>query len=290
MKKVCLFALVLLSIINTNGQTVASEVQKSYAIFEKDPQLKYASSSLYIIDAKTVKVIFEKNSQMGLSPASTQKVITAASALALMGTDFRYETKFYNALSVSSPGTNDLLVVGSGDPSFGSWRYGSTKEDVIFKEIAKAVKEKKINGFNGSVVVNNFLIDNEGIPNGYNWVDIGNYYGAGHYRLNWRENQYDISFKTKETGLSEIAEIKPSIPEVVFDNQITAGKKGSGDNAYIYFTPGSDKLVINGTVPPNENAFTISGAVPDPARFFASHLINYLNETDIGVEVKNGYQ
>ncbi|MBA2500310.1 MAG: D-alanyl-D-alanine carboxypeptidase/D-alanyl-D-alanine-endopeptidase [Chitinophagaceae bacterium] len=290
MKKVCLFAFVLLNMAQAGAQTVTSKLEKAYAVFEKDEQLKFASASLYVINAKTGAVVFDKNSQVGLSPASTQKVITAASAMALLGPEFRYETNFYNALSIQSPAENNLLVIGSGDPSFGSWRYTATKEEQVFKQVANAVKEKNITGFNGSVIVNDFLIDHEGIPNGYNWVDIGNYYGAGHYRLNWRENQYDIAFKTGEKGLSEIASVKPAIPGVVFDNQVTAGKKGSGDNAYIYFKPGSEKMVIRGTVPPNEKAFTISGAVPDPSKFFATQLMEYFNQPSIQLPVKNGYQ
>lgn len=290
MKKVCLFVLVLLSVAQLGAQTVSSKLMKAYALFEKDEQLKFATASLYVINAKTGAVVFDKNSRLGLSPASTQKVITAATAMAMLGNEFRYETNFYNALSIETPQENNLLVIGSGDPSFGSWRYAATKEDHVFTQLTNAIKEKKITGFNGSVIINDFLIDNEGIPNGYNWVDIGNYYGAGHYRLNWRENQYDIAFKTGEKGLSEIASVKPAIPGVDFDNQVTAGKKGSGDNAYIYFIPGSEKMVIKGTVPPNEKSFTISGAVPNPSKFFATHLIEYLEKPSTGLKVKNGYQ
>lgn len=290
MKKVCLFALFLVSLAHLGAQTVSGKLGKAFAMFEKDEQLKFASASLYVINAKTGAVVFDKNSQVGLSPASTQKVITAVTAMALLGPEFRYETNFYNALSIQSPAENNLLVTGSGDPSFGSWRFAATKEEEVFKQLSKTIKEKKINGFNGFLIVNDFTADVDGIPNGYNWGDIGNYYGAGHYRFNWRENQYDLAFKTSDKGLSEIASVKPTVPGVFFDNQVTTGKKGSGDNAYIYFMPGSEKIVVKGTVPPNEKAFTISGAIPDPSKFFASHLINYLEQPSIQLKIQKGYR
>jgi D-alanyl-D-alanine carboxypeptidase/D-alanyl-D-alanine-endopeptidase (penicillin-binding protein 4) len=41
-----------------------------------------------VINAKTGDVVFDKNSQVGLAPASTQKIITAATAFDLLGKDY----------------------------------------------------------------------------------------------------------------------------------------------------------------------------------------------------------
>src|SRR5687768_17200527 len=57
------------------GQTVEQKIQRAYAAFAKDDQLKFAISSLYVVDAKTGKVVFDRNSKIGLAPASTQKII-----------------------------------------------------------------------------------------------------------------------------------------------------------------------------------------------------------------------
>ena len=56
------------------GQTITQKLQKAFTTFEKDSQLKHAISSLYVIDANTGQVVFDKNSQIGLAPASTQKL------------------------------------------------------------------------------------------------------------------------------------------------------------------------------------------------------------------------
>ena len=76
------------------AQKVAQKLQKAFQQFENDSQLKHAISSLYVIDAKTGQVVFDKNSQVGLAPASTQKIITAATAFELLGRDFGYKTFF----------------------------------------------------------------------------------------------------------------------------------------------------------------------------------------------------
>src|SRR6185436_16105207 len=122
----------LLLVAGSFGQTVTQKLQKAFYAFEKDSQLKHAISSLYVIDANTGQVVFDKNSQIGLAPASTQKIITSVTAFELLGRNYRYQTKF------ASQG-NNLLIVPSGDPTFCSWRWKSTSEDSIIKKLLIAL-------------------------------------------------------------------------------------------------------------------------------------------------------
>lgn len=57
------------------AQTVSQKMQKAFQQFESDSQLRHAISSLYVINAKTGEVVFEKNAQVGLAPGSTQKLL-----------------------------------------------------------------------------------------------------------------------------------------------------------------------------------------------------------------------
>ncbi len=52
----------------------------------------------------------------------------------------------------------------------------------------------------------------------------------------------------------------------------TSAKKGSGDNAYIYFPLNKEFGYVRGTIPVNENKFSISGAMPHPADQLAATL------------------
>src|SRR5689334_22140687 len=94
MKRILFVVFCLLFIIVANAQNVSQQLAKAFAQFENDPQLKAAIASLYVIDNKTGKVVFEKNAGIGLAPASTQKVITSVTAYELLGKGFRYKTEF----------------------------------------------------------------------------------------------------------------------------------------------------------------------------------------------------
>ncbi|MES2882624.1 MAG: D-alanyl-D-alanine carboxypeptidase, partial [Bacteroidota bacterium] len=119
--------LVFLLPVNATAQTISTKLQKAFTGFENDEQLSSAVSSLYVIEAKTGKVVFEKNGMVGLAPASTQKIITAATAYELLGKEFRYKTEFGY---INNTQQNDpLFIRGFGDPTFGSFRFADTKPE-----------------------------------------------------------------------------------------------------------------------------------------------------------------
>jgi serine-type D-Ala-D-Ala carboxypeptidase/endopeptidase (penicillin-binding protein 4) len=255
-----------------SAQTVSQRLQKAFTSFEKDEQLKHAISSLYVIDAKTGEVVFDKNSQIGLAPASTQKIITAATAFELLGKEYRYNTKFGYTGSISGRRLQgSIFVFPSGDPTLGSWRYNSTKEGDVIARVLNKIKALKIDTADYFLLIKGEKFEAGNIPDRWIWQDIGNYYGAGSSAFNWRENQYDLILRSgSEIGSRvEIAGIEPDLynPYEIISH-VTAAAKGSGDNAYIYLPSNGGKGIITGTIPVNENAFRISGAMPDPASEF----------------------
>jgi serine-type D-Ala-D-Ala carboxypeptidase/endopeptidase (penicillin-binding protein 4) len=113
------------------GQTTASRLEQAFGQFESDGQLKHALVSFYVVNAKTGDVIFDKNSQTGLAPASTQKIITSVTALEIMGKDYRYKTSFG---ITEYEGQKALYIRPSGDPTLGSWRWENTKDKAIIPD------------------------------------------------------------------------------------------------------------------------------------------------------------
>jgi serine-type D-Ala-D-Ala carboxypeptidase/endopeptidase (penicillin-binding protein 4) len=66
-KRLIVVTVYVLLVDGTYAQTINQHLQKAFQQFEKDAQLKYAISSLYVIDATTGKVVFDKNSRIGLA-------------------------------------------------------------------------------------------------------------------------------------------------------------------------------------------------------------------------------
>jgi len=271
-KKVAISVCFSLLTFNFFGQTITQKLQKAFTVFEKDSQLKHAVSSLYVIDANTGQVVFDKNSQIGLAPASTQKIITSVTAFELLGKDYKYKTEF--GFYPDDIPVGPITVKSSGDPSFGSWRYSGTKPDTILSHLIEKAK-KYGRGYSAMFQIDNFNFETQMMPNGWIFEDIGNYYGAGAGSLNWKENQFDLYLKSSSKigdsvhVVSVNAKNKADLP---FVSELKSARKGSGDNAYIYLPVGSNTYIVRGTIPVSENNFKISGAIYDAPGYFSFEL------------------
>ena len=270
MKKFIFVSVCWLMVAGSFAQTVNQKLQKTFQQFEKDPQLKHAISSLYVINAKTGKVVFDKNSQIGLAPASTQKIITSATAFELLGKDYRYKTEF----GIDNKSASILYIIGNGDPTLGSPRWNETRDNEIIKRIIHSIP-KTVTEFS-AVIIDNQKWEFGNIPDGWIWQDIGNYYGAGAGKFNWRENQYELIVKSgKNIGDPvQIVNTDPELFHYELNSQIISAGKGSGDNAYIYFPLNGKAGMVKGTIPINENRFVISGALPSASGQFVGELLD----------------
>ena len=165
--------------LNAFAQSVESRLVAAFKSFENDKQLANAISSLYVLNASTGKVVFERNATIGLAPASTQKVITAASAYELLGRDFRYQTELgYQGSIINNILKGDFYIKPSGDPTLGSWRWSATSDSLLLRRFTDAINKLNLKGYRG-IVINDENWNQERISDGWIWQDIGNYYGAG---------------------------------------------------------------------------------------------------------------
>jgi serine-type D-Ala-D-Ala carboxypeptidase/endopeptidase (penicillin-binding protein 4) len=294
MKKFCLSLGLMLAAGVIYAQTIASKMQAAIEKLIDDPQMKHGIAGFSVMDASTGKIIYQKNGEIGFAPASTQKLITSAAAMQLLGPSFRYKTQLAYAGSISNGTLNgSLYLIASGDPTFGSWRWQATGEEQIFQDIMKSLKEVNIS--QSATPVKLFVANNgfsrQLFPDGYIWQDIGNYYGSQHSILNWRENQFDIKFNTgaKQGDPIKSNEFFPSYASFQLNKEeLLTGSKGSGDNAYVYLMPGREaELRIAGTLPPAEKAFSISAAHPDPLQFFCRFLSSRANKAGDSAKVFN---
>lgn len=291
MKTINLLILLVCSLA-LGAQSVPLQLSNAFTAFEKDGQMVNGIASLYVVEAKSGKVVFEKNARVGLAPASTQKVITSVTAYELLGNDFRYKTEFgYTGTLDNGTLKGNLVIKPSGDPTLGSWRWATTKEGAVVQRVAGAIRKSRIQTYE-QIAVDMEGWDSEAIPDGWIWQDIGNYYGAGASALNWRENQYDVVLQSGNTVGSkvDIKATRPRLYHYALTSALSAGAKGSGDNAYIYFLPYGSGGIIRGTIPVGEKSFEISGAMPSPRLQLAATLADTLQRLNIdsraGTDVK----
>ena len=245
----------------------------------QDSQLHHAVVSLYIKD-ELGNVVYEKDAQVGMAPASTEKIVTAATAFEVLGSNFQYSTVF-SSYTVNED-SHVLVIKGSCDPTLGSWRWKTTLESEVMNQIAASIQQHHI-GRIDSIIIDNSGWEGETIPGGWTWRDIGNYYGAGAASINWRENQFDIILSSGPTVNEpvKIIAFKPPIYNYSIQNYVTTAEKGTGDNTYVYMPVNSNTGLIRGTIPVNQVRFAISASIPSSINQFVFSFADSLKSKGI---------
>ncbi len=289
MRNNLIFIIALFSFVNAQSQTLEKRLPLAMKRFTNDAQLKHAIASLTVADI-TGKIIYHLNDEYGLAPASNMKVFTSIAAFDLLGEDFRYKTEIGFTGNINdSVLDGDLYIVGNGDPTTGSWRYAQTQPDSLLKELCGLLRKKGISTITGQIILDGSHFSPNAIPGGWSWEDMGNYYGAGAWGLNWHENQYDMQLKPgKRIGdKPEIVKTEPKTEYTTFINNLTTAARGSGDNSLIYLPPNNQVGIIEGSIPAG-GLFTVSGSLPEPY----TSLITALQKgfTDNGIVHEGGFQ
>jgi len=294
MKRPFLFQIMLgitsLTSFHVQAQEISSQIQSAYTAFEKDESLRHGIASLQVVDLETGKAIFEKNQNTGLATASTLKVITAITALDLLGADFKFKTQLAYTGHIDAQGIlhGNIIIQGAGDPTLAAPRFPETKEENILNKWIYCISNAGIRQIQGTIIGDDRIYGGNQVPGGWIWSDMGNYYGAGLSGLNWRENAAGIDFEVGPVdSQTHIAQTSSDISFLTLINQTRTGKAGTGDQVYAYSAPYSSEVVLTGTYAKDLKK-TIEISIPDPAYDAAYQL--YLALDSYGIRVDESPQ
>lgn len=228
----------------------------------------HATVSYYAVHMPSGKVLLDQNSDKSLVPASCMKLVTTGAALSLLGSESVFQTDLAYDGFIDKEGVlqGDLYVVGGGDPSLGSDRFGSSyqKQLSIWVSAVIAAGIKKING---KIVGDPSIWEEPMAVPSWQWEDLGNYYGAGASGLSFHENMYFLFLKSgSEIGeAASLLRTDPDMSCLILKNQAKTAARGSGDQVVIYGSEVSFEQKILGTMPIGEDFFVVKGAIPNPS-------------------------
>lgn len=230
--------------------------------------------------------VISYNGRKSLQPASTMKLITTATAFAVLSDSFRYETTLrYDGRLVENVLVGNLYVVGSGDPSLGSWRFKNFPDaEALMTRWAKKIKDLGIRQVQGKIIVDGSIFEANATPDTWVWGDMGNYYGTPAFGLNFNENSFKVIFKPNKVGEdAKVIRLEPELPNVEIINHVQTDAPGTGDQVVIFSKPLDSQAILEGFVPAGMSEFTVKGAVPDPALLLGNALKKKLAELNIRI-------
>lgn len=264
-----------------------ADIQQAAKRLASHPSFKHGRLAICVMDVQSGKMLASHNEEQSIVPASTLKLITTATALGILGKDFRFKTVVEHSGQIDPDGTlnGSLYIKGYGDPTLGAnfLESASSLEETL-DLLALAVQRAGISQIRGQIIGDATAYESAANGRTWQWEDMGNYYGAGVWALNFHENLHYLHFRQEKSlgRRPEIAAVEPEVPGLRFSNELKTGPANSGDQAYIFGAPYQYERYIRGTIPAGSGLFTIKGSIPNPPLWCAQLLAQRL--WSIGVE------
>ena len=248
------------------------------------PYMRGASFSLVVKDVQEGRTVYSYDTDRLQSPASVLKTVATATALEILGEDYRYPTTLeYDGILENGTLEGNLYIKGSGDPSLGSSHFAPGQNKFLSTWIA-ALQKAGIKHITGSVISDESIFDTEGVSIKWLREDMGNYYAPGSYGISIFDNMYKLSLQTGAAGTRPVLKgTEPDIPFIRFKNYLKAAPVSS-DSAYIIGAPLDDVRYLYGVLPANREAHVLKGDIPDPALYLARYLTDQLQQKGIRVD------
>lgn len=270
--------------VNSAVLSDISASQNAADNFLADPIMRYASLGISVMDINTLQEVSSCNSMIADIPASTMKTVTCASAIGILGPDYRFETKVKLQGTKNSAGafTGNIVIDGGGDPTLGSEHF--EREKSFCQSILEALKSQGIKSISGKVVINTSSpVD----AYASNWPldDIVWDYGAGAFLFNYGDNCFTMSFSMQGDKVT-LTKCNPNVPGITLRNEICFMKPKCGipiSGIEAYRGVNSSEVVLSGFATKRDkkvlSGYTLS--IPDPAEYFKGVLISYLNNNGV---------
>jgi serine-type D-Ala-D-Ala carboxypeptidase/endopeptidase (penicillin-binding protein 4) len=278
-----IYLLFLISLMHT---ALAQPGHEMLEQFMNDPDLMHAPVSISVRNCNTGETLLETGQTLIITPASVLKLVTTATALEVLGKDFRFRTKVGYLGNIAGKTLHGKLrIQAGGDPSLGS-AYLNTKDNKkdFLSSWAQNIKQSGIDTLRGSIEIDQSIYPTHDVPQSWIWEDLGNYYGAVAAPIALYDNTFELIFRTPANNgeAAEIIDTLPKIPGLILQNEVVASDD-QRDMAYVFGSPFDSYRVIRGTLPKNRASFRIRASIPDPAALLANELKQALKE--IGVVI-----
>lgn len=203
--------------------------------------------SVSIRDVESGKIIFEKNGNTFQKPASTLKLLTAATALSVLGEDYQFTTEVFIDGDIQGDELKgNLYVKGGGDPTF-------QKDD--FMTIADFLKMLGINKISGNLYGDDSMFAGPQLTPGVAKEDESYYYGARTSALTMSsDDDYDagtiiLHIEPTENGKKPTIVLDPNDSGMIIHNRAMTVHSDSKNTIEVERIHRSNEVVVSGNIP-----------------------------------------
>jgi len=234
------------------------------SIVEGSP-LASARAGVLVMAAESGQVLYAKDADVLLNPASNVKLVTTAAALARLGPEYRFSTEFLSEAPPGAAAVKTLYVRGRGDPSLVTERLWAISGDLQHLGLRRI----------GEIVLDDSFFDGERSGPGYDQETGDRSYLAPAGALSLNFNSVAIHVGPGERpGQRARAELEPASDFLELDNRTVTVSPRAGRRVKVssIALAGKQRIVVEGRVPAGSRTLAIWRKIDDPALYLGATL------------------
>lgn len=270
------------------------------------PRARHSVVAAEVYDLDTHRVLYARNAKVLMTAASTTKLLTEGTSLALLGPDFRYTTPVYRTGPVDSGGVlhGDLVLVASGDPNLSNrikpdgtlafenedHAYDGSPETkavpgdplAVLRDLAAQVAKSGIKSIDGRVLVDTSLFPDQGAEAGT---------GTTVSSIVVNDNVVDVTVTPgKKPGDPVSIAVSPQTAYVTFVNKGTTGAPKADATIDmsddVADAAGRHTVTIKG-VQPSGPSVLYAYRIPDPKKFAEDAFAQVLQDAYVSLKTES---
>ena len=236
-------ASVLAAPATTTGRDRAADreaLKKTLLDLAGRPPFQDARLGLQLVSLDDGTVVFSKDPDALMNPASNVKLVTAAAALARLGPEYRFDTEFLVEPGPGNDRTRTLWVRGKGDPSLTTERLHAIASELVHLGLREV----------GELVLDDTWFDGERLAPGFEQEISDRAYTAPTGALSLNANAVGVYLRASAPGARAVVELEP--PSDYFE--VVNGAAGASSRARrasvaSQWTGSAQRITVRGTVP-----------------------------------------
>jgi D-alanyl-D-alanine carboxypeptidase/D-alanyl-D-alanine-endopeptidase (penicillin-binding protein 4) len=262
-----------------NDEAALLNLRKSIDEILTDSIFIPARVGIKIVSLSGGRVLYERDSKALFHPASNLKLLTTATALHVLGKDYKFKTAVYSDSAIQNgvlPG--NLYIKGFGNPDF-------TSKDLVW--MVGQLKEKGLRRIRGDVVGDVSFFDDLYWGNGWMWDDEPSSYEAFITPLSINKNSVKVIVKPGDkVGDPVQVHLEPETKYVELMNSGLTGSDSITNTIEVTrrFKERLNTIVVRGSLPRGSQECEFDLSVWQPELYAVKLLQEELEQEGIVVE------
>jgi len=229
------------------------------------------------VEGEDGRVLYERDGELALAPASNQKILTALAALRAYGPTYRFTTELLSSVPPDAEGAIDTLYVrAGGDPAL-------TSED--FWRLAADLRRGGLRRVREGLLIDDTWFDSERWNP--SWGDTSaRAYAApiGAFAVNYGAYAVAVTAGPQSGDAPEV-QVDPPIAYLRLSNRARTGPTRGGQTLQVErrAVPDGEEVLVTGVVAAGTEPDLFQRSVLDPARYAGAMLCAQLQAVGISV-------